>query len=194
MKSKESILAAAQAAPSHKQLEDHLEAILLLREKGYNWEEISAFLKKHEVDADATEIYRLVEQEGKRSNTTISRKVPSADHYQQGLKAIKLTNAQRIMLQHHYESKGRTTTATELANQAKFKNYGGANLWYGKFAKALGLYLDFEFDVYDRDPDRPVYLSSICMEPEDAASPGTELPLVMRPELADALQQLGWFD
>ncbi len=56
--SRENILAAAQAAEPKVKIEEHREAVQILRDKGYTWREISDFLNKQGVRTDHTRIYR----------------------------------------------------------------------------------------------------------------------------------------
>ena len=52
------ILAAAQAAESKVRIEEHREAVNVLRDKGYTWREIADFLNKQGVQTDHTRVYR----------------------------------------------------------------------------------------------------------------------------------------
>lgn len=54
----EDITAAAKAAPPKIPLEDYREAVEALRDKGYTWREVAAFLQERGVTADHTRIYR----------------------------------------------------------------------------------------------------------------------------------------
>ncbi|MEM9406413.1 MAG: hypothetical protein AAGA81_10290 [Acidobacteriota bacterium] len=52
------ITAAAKAAPPKVPLEEYREAVEALRNKGYTWREVAAFLQERGVAADHTRIYR----------------------------------------------------------------------------------------------------------------------------------------
>ena len=55
---REEILAAAKAAESKVRIEEHAEAVKILREKGYTWREIAEFLNKQGIQTDHTRVYR----------------------------------------------------------------------------------------------------------------------------------------
>ena len=52
------ILKAAQGAPAKDSLEAHLETIETLRDKGYTWREIAAFLTERGVPTDDHQFMR----------------------------------------------------------------------------------------------------------------------------------------
>lgn len=117
--------------------------------------------------------------------------IPSAEKYVEALKAIHMSEAQRKMLMFHYnKSPHRTVTYTELAKAAEYDSYSAANLHYGKLGKALGEKLGIEFEpLWEGNPDSNFFSSAISTSNkyED-----TEYMLIMHPELAKAIQVLGW--
>ena len=56
---REDILSAAKAAPSKMRIEEHREAVQILRDKGYTWREIADFLNKQGIQTDHTRVYRI---------------------------------------------------------------------------------------------------------------------------------------
>ena len=70
---RETILDAAKTAPAKTRIEEHREAVEILRGKGYTWREIADFLNKQGVQTDHTRIYRTF---GKKTN---NRKTETRD-------------------------------------------------------------------------------------------------------------------
>ncbi len=112
--------------------------------------------------------------------------IPTAEEYQEALAAMRdqMTVRQLLLLQRHYAAPGRTTTARRLAEAVGFQDWRGVNLQYGTLAKrvcdALGVAVDgdsmFALATFTRDP---------------GIDQG-ECQLVMRVQVARALEQLGW--
>lgn len=71
---RDEIMAAAKATPAKVRLEEHREAVQMLREKGFTWREIAEFLTERGVPTDHTRVYRLFGQE-KSERRTMSRAV-----------------------------------------------------------------------------------------------------------------------
>ena len=66
MTNRDKILAAAMAAPTKLRLEEHREAVQVLRDKGFTWREIADFLTEQGVQADHTRVYRVFGEKPKR--------------------------------------------------------------------------------------------------------------------------------
>jgi len=96
-----------------------------------------------------------------------------------------MTDNQFRMLCHHYLSPGHSATQRQLSVAVGFANYGGANLQYGLFADKLAEAMNIEVRG-----DLVFILSTFIREADIEAG---EVQLVMRPELASALDGLGWF-
>jgi hypothetical protein len=84
----------------------------------------------------------------------------------------------------HLRAPDRTITATELAMALGYDTYGGANLQYGRLAGKL-------CDVQDCHPRLKVHILATDFKRGD--SPEEHWHLVLRPQVVDALQELGWF-
>lgn len=91
------------------------------------------------------------------------------------------------MLECHYRSPGQTVSYGQLAKAA---GIGEANLVYGKFCRALGESLNFSFRP-STNRSAPYFGSAIGYEIENG--PGEEFQLRMYPEVASALEMLGWY-
>lgn len=111
---------------------------------------------------------------------------PSAEEYVKGFEAIRetITVNQLLLLQRHYNSPGRTTTATKLAQSVGYATHNGFNSQYGKLASRLGEAMQLEVL-----PDRVQLLTIIAHDP---AVENNECQFVMRPQVAAALERMGW--
>jgi len=89
----------------------------------------------------------------------------------------------RLLLEMHYRAPGRAITARRLAGKVGYASFGAVNLQYGTLARKicdiLGLRLQYHVSVV-----------------AEFVTPKTgwdrEVLWVMRPELARALEELGW--
>lgn len=197
------ILKAAQSALPKDAMDSHLETIVTLREKGYTWREIAAFLTEHGVPTDHTKVFRLVAKHERLDSETAAFVVPAAAEYVKALRALdkakRIPASAKAMLAHHYTAHNRTVTYTELAKAAARAegkddakaSYRAANGTYGKLGRVLGEALEMKF-LPSENRDAPFYSSSIGLgsstRPADA-----HFELVMHHELAKALDDLGWF-
>ncbi len=73
-------------------------------------------------------------------------------------------------------------TATGLAHAAGYENYRGVNLHYGRLARSIGEALGM----------RGAKLSLLTEFVKPNALTNDEWILVMRPEFAEALDEIGW--
>lgn len=91
------------------------------------------------------------------------------------------TNVLRF-LEAHNEAPGRAMTATRLSEAAGYQAYGGVCLQYGLLANKIGAVLK------RRNANLQLLVEFV--------RPGTQTNkhwiLVMRPEFAEALEELGW--
>jgi hypothetical protein len=103
-----------------------------------------------------------------------------------GLKALKKSGEPRgnrsKFLQAHYDSKGRASTATILANSAGYKSYRGLNLQYGILAEKLATNIEYTGDSF----------AMVCAWAERDTITNAHCVLVMRPNFAKALWVAGW--
>jgi len=108
------------------------------------------------------------------------------DRYKKGLLDLELSESQLAMLEAHYRAPDRRITMTKLAKTMGYKNYGGANLQYGKLAKKLCETMATVPDERYKDGS-PFWLSIIaeCWKNNDG-----EYEFQMWPELAEALKEL----
>lgn len=85
------------------------------------------------------------------------------------------------MLKVHYHAPRRTVTAAQLAKRVGYKNYNAANLQYGTLAGKLSEILNRHYDFNIRL--LVTFRSNAIIE---------QVPWVMRPEVAQALEELDW--
>lgn len=181
------ILEDAQLAPNKSSIEEHKEAILILRSKKFTWREIADFLIERGVQTDHTQVYRLISKTKNRSETM---SFPNADAYKKALTEIKISKDQMNMLEKHYKALNRSSTYTQLAEVAGSEHHGIADSQYGKLGHALGDALNFEFFIHE---GKPWFSSSIGMENAYTKGNG-DFQIVMHHELAKAIKDLGWFE
>jgi 5-methylcytosine-specific restriction protein A len=87
------------------------------------------------------------------------------------------------MLQAHYYSPDRTMTATQMAKAMGYINFNAANLHYGKLGKLVG-----ETMGWVPVPDTTLYVLA------EFEKLGHEWHWIMRPQVAHALERLGWIN
>jgi hypothetical protein len=111
---------------------------------------------------------------------------PTAEEYRQAFAAMKdqMTVNQLLLLQRHYDAPGRTTTARRLATAVQFQDWRGVNLQYGGLSKKVCDALGVEMDG-----DALFVLATFVHDPDIDEG---ECQLVMRVQVARALELLGW--
>ena len=100
----------------------------------------------------------------------------------------RLNDNYLAMIRAHYHAPDRRITATLLADAAGYDGYGSANLHYGKIGSFL--YEELPMDIPKREGWKPIYTYMLA---DAAEKTGDEEHWVwqMRPEVADAIQELG---
>jgi hypothetical protein len=111
---------------------------------------------------------------------------PSSQQYREAFAAIRdqIHVNQLLMLQRHYHAPGRTVTARRLAEAVGYAGHGGTGLQYGGLAKRLCEALQVQME------EEQVYI--LAMFTRDPDVEGGELQFIMRPQVARALEALGW--
>lgn len=114
--------------------------------------------------------------------TEASFSPPTADRYAAAFRAIITSPAdgQVRLLRAHYHAPQRTVTAKELARLIGYTRYSVVNAQYGRLARLVGEQLD-----YNPEPERLGTL--VLFQKRDG-----EWHWLMRPEVAHALETLGW--
>jgi putative restriction endonuclease len=88
------------------------------------------------------------------------------------------------MLCTHYQSAEHTITASQLALVMGYATHGGANLQYGQFAERICSALDIH-------PALHLHILVTDFKPENDSD--AHWQLVLRPQVVEALRELGWF-
>jgi hypothetical protein len=106
---------------------------------------------------------------------------PSIEGYIRALRSVSPTEQQQRMLQAHYYAPEHTITATQLAHAMGYGSFQAASLQYGRFAKQVREVLDWWYlaDIH------------ICIF-NSFSHLNNEWHWIMHPELATALEELGW--
>jgi hypothetical protein len=127
-----------------------------------------------------------LEEVRRRLNIPSDEPVPpiSCEDYRQALDQLdaSISQTQRRLLSAHYAAPARTLTASELAQAVDLGSYHATNSNYGRLGRLVGEWITFP---YESD----YWVESLATWRRDSDG---ELRLTMRPELADALEQLGW--
>ena len=114
-------------------------------------------------------------------------RLPTVAEYVTAFRAIEpdITDNQRAMLRVHHAAPARTMSATRLAEAVGFENYSGVNLQYGLLADKVARQLALDLADHVR--------VGILVEFVDPGHAANEHWLwVMRPNVAQALEDLGW--
>ena len=184
------MLREAERVQPKESLKDYRDAIELLRLKNYSWREIAQFLAERGVETDHTKLFRFMKQQGEtRMENTEVFVVPTADEYAKALTEIKMSEAQRNMLEFHYGAHNRTVTYTELAKAAGWDDYRTANLHYGNLGRVLGEQLGLTPVMWNGSffYSGSIGLGSMFKSEE------SHFQITMHHELAKAIERLGWF-
>lgn len=108
---------------------------------------------------------------------------PSAQQYAEALLRLRpVSELQLALLRTHYHSFARTITATQLARSVGFSRYSSANAHYGRLGRLLG-------DSLEWNPIKERLGTLVTFEKRNS-----EWHWIMRPELAHALELVGWID
>jgi hypothetical protein len=113
--------------------------------------------------------------------------IPSRERFRSALErlAAELPENYVALLKAHYAAPGHTTTASNLAEAVGYKSHSGVNLHYGRLASLLG-------SVLQQSTGEFVRLKLLVEFRMPGEQGNREILLVMRPELAGALEDLGW--
>lgn len=106
---------------------------------------------------------------------------PSIDDYLWAFRTVPPSENQKRMLRAHYNAPEHTITATQLAHALGYKSFAPANLHYGKFAERIRQALRWW-----HYPDIHICIFNTFLYRND------EWHWIMHPELAEALEKLGW--
>lgn len=111
--------------------------------------------------------------------------LPTSEEYAEAFRTLEanISPIYRRMLHENYYAPHKTLTAREMAQRVGYSRYSSANLHYGKFAGLICKYFGREYDFNLRILVRFSRLSS-----------ESELDWVMHPQVAEALEVIGWVE
>jgi len=116
----------------------------------------------------------------------VKPEVPESAKFRKAIEGLGNTvNAKhREMLRMHYHSPSRKLTARQMAAGVGYAGFGAANLHYGRLGRLVGKKLGL--------PDEDCHIGVLVEFIRPNAEGNSEWIWVMRPELAKALESLGW--
>ena len=113
----------------------------------------------------------------------------SAEDYQRAFLVLasqrQMTATRRKLLQVHYRFYHHQATMSQMAEAMGWKSFSSANVHYGRLGQLVGEELGFEVATGG------AYSSALCtfLAPQE---PGDHWLTIMRPQVAEALRELGW--
>jgi hypothetical protein len=118
---------------------------------------------------------------------------PAAVEYVRAFQKIiqDLPDSYVLMLKAHYKAPNRTITSTQLAQACSFHNYNAAVLHYGTLGSRL--YEQLPMNLPTHKNGAPIYTFMLATG-GDSDQDKSEWEWKMRPEVADAIAQLGICD
>jgi predicted HNH restriction endonuclease len=105
----------------------------------------------------------------------------TSDDYADAFRQLNIAQYHMRMLQAHYYAPDRTLTATQMSKAMGYLHFKAANLHYGRLGRLVGEKLGYY--------PLPKQTVNVLVEFE---KPGKEWLWIMRPEVAQALETLGW--
>jgi len=111
----------------------------------------------------------------------------SVEDYRRAFLALEsqtqMTETRRKLLRVHYQFYHHQATMSQIAEAMGWKSFSSANVHYGRLAQLVGEEMGFEVDG--------AFSSALAtfVAPEE---PGDHWLTIMRPQVAQALKQLGW--
>lgn len=106
---------------------------------------------------------------------------PTAERYADAFRSVApLADAHLAMLRFQHAASRQTVTSPQMARAARFRHYGVANLQFGRLGRRIGDLLDFHPTTMPVD----VLVTQ--------SKPAGEWLWTMRPQVAEALERLGW--
>lgn len=112
-----------------------------------------------------------------------STEIPSASDYCEALQKVNVSEIEKRMLEAHYQAPQQSLTAFQLAKMLGYSHHGPANNIYGRLGKKIGKQLKWTPARY---AELGVTHLALFKKPDD------NWRWIMRPQLASALEKLGW--
>ena len=114
---------------------------------------------------------------------SVSVAAPTPEQYAAAFRKLRgVTDTQLQLLRLHYHAPHRTITATQMARSAGYDHYSVANSQYGRLGRLVGERLEY-------NPVQEKVGTLVTFDKRQG-----EWHWLMRPEVAQALEQLGWVE
>ena len=119
----------------------------------------------------------------------MSPETATAENYRRAFVALEsqgqITPTRRKLLRVLYRFYRHQATMTQISEKMGWKSFSSANAHYGRLGQLVGKELGFKVK------SGGAYSSALCrfIEPQE---PGDHWLTIMRPQVAEALRQLGW--
>ena len=115
----------------------------------------------------------------------MSPETATAEDFRNAFLALgaQITRTRRELLRVHYRFYRHQSTMSQMAEKMGWRSFSSANAHYGRMAQLVGKQLGFRIEG--------AYSNALCtfIEPQE---PGDHWLTIMRPQVAEALRQLGW--
>ncbi len=148
---------------------------------GYRFGRQFGSVAPDQIDAVYQHLSTLWERIWGAASETASSAAPSADQYTAAFRnLVVVTDSQSQMLRYHYNAPSRTVTATQMAEAVGFGHYSIANSQYGRLGRLVG-------DELEYNPMKERLGTLVTFEKRNEV-----WHWVMRPQVAEALERLGW--
>ncbi len=150
---------------------------------GYRFGQQFGRVTPEEIDETYELLADLWERVWGPSSEEAGSAAPSAEQYIMAFRKLgSISDNQVQMLRMHYHAPERTITATQMAHGAGFNHYSVANSQYGRLGRMVG-------DQLAYNPMKERLGTLVTFEKRQG-----EWHWLMRPQLAQALEQLGWVE
>lgn len=117
----------------------------------------------------------------------------TVDDYFRALQSVlraSVSPKHRAMLREHFNAPDHTTTWWQLAEKVGYPNFNTVNLQYGKFAGRVARQLGLSEKPLD--PNGYGWWLWVMVQWADERDPSGDTAFVLRPEVVEALERLGF--
>ncbi|HJT76981.1 MAG TPA: HNH endonuclease [Gemmataceae bacterium] len=150
---------------------------------GYRFGQHYGSLTAEQIDATFDILAVQWERVWGASSEEADSAAPSADQYITAFRKVRsVTDSQIQMLRLHYNAPQRTITATQMARAIGYRHYSIANSQYGRLGRLVS-------DQLEYNPMKERLGTLVTFEKRQG-----EWHWLMRPQVARALERLGWVE
>jgi len=155
------------------------------------WKQVKNQVEQPDSDAQSDQAVQLDLSELKEAYV---KALPlKTEDYKKALLAIsnELPHSYKSMLQAHYHAPSQIITAAQLAQAAQYKGYEAANIHYGKIGRKIAEYLKYEPPTHTNGKNDKAPFWSIVLA-DGYENNKQQWYWALRPQVAQALEDLGW--